>query len=184
MDAVAERDVTFDGAVDAELAGVVAELAGIAIGGRPHQRHLRARGNGDAAHLDVARGGAGELMDRPTPSEHLLDGVGEQRTVGSQRGELVAMIEQREQAVADQVGGGLGARDEQHEAEPEDLGVGEALAVDLGREQLGDEVVGRLSTAGFDDLGGEARQRCGGVAPRRWCRADRVVGATSCRPSP
>ena len=49
-------------------------------------------------------------------------------------GALAREALQREQAVAEQLRRGLVARDDQQEAEPDDLFVVEALAVDLGRD--------------------------------------------------
>jgi len=50
------------------------------------------------------------------------------------------VLQQREQAVADQVHGGLVARDEEQDAGGEELALGEPVALLLGRDERGQQV--------------------------------------------
>ena len=51
------------------------------------------------------------------------------------------MREEREQKIAERPVGGLDAGREQHDQEGEDVVVGEPLPVDLGLDELADEIV-------------------------------------------
>ena len=58
---------------------------------------------------------------------------------------LIGVLEERVHAVGDRVAGGLVAGDRQQQEEEVEVHVGQRLAVDLGAEQRGDDVVTRLA---------------------------------------
>ena len=89
MDAVPERDVVVDRAVDVEAVGVRV-LAFVAPGRTGEQQHLRVRGHDLAVQLDVTRRPPTLDRRRRFEPQQLLDGVGDQRGVGCELGPLVA----------------------------------------------------------------------------------------------
>ena len=63
------------------------------------------------------------------------------------------MLEERDEAVGDQVAGGLVSGDREQEEEEVDLEPGETLAVDLGLTQHADQVVARVGPLLLGELG-------------------------------
>ena len=61
------------------------------------------------------------------------------------------MRQQGDERVAHHAVRGLGARGQQEPQEPVDLLVGELMPVDLGVDEVADEVVARVVTAVLDD---------------------------------
>ena len=88
--------------------------------------------------------------------QQLLDGAGEQVRVLAQRGELVGVVEQGDDAVADQAAGGVVAGDDELEQRRQRLGLGRLAAVD-GVDEDGDEVARRVRRG----VGDEVPQRAG-----------------------
>ena len=85
-------------------------------------------------------------LRRAFVAQDLLDRVGDPRRVGRDLGALGREALQREQAVGEQLRGGLVARDDQQEQEPDHLVVAQALAAgDRAAAQRGREVVGRVA---------------------------------------
>lgn len=106
VDAAAERDVPDVGAGDVQFAGLP-ELCGVMVGGPNKRSHPRARLHGRASHLRVLQGNPPVHLHRRIVAQKLLDGrTGEFRAI-AQECELLRVIEQRPDPVADQVGGGL-----------------------------------------------------------------------------
>ena len=98
--------------------------------------------------LDVAGQRARHQLCRALVAEDLLDRIGDAVRVGEHLRPLLREALQREQTVAEQLRRGLVARDDQEEEEADDLLVGEVLAVALGRDQRGGEIVGAGIAAG------------------------------------
>ena len=116
--------------------------------------------------LDGARRRAREPLHRRAPPQHLLDCARDECKVVEEERPLVGELREREHAVADEVRRRLGARHDEEEAEPEDLVVGELLAVDLRGDERGHEVVGGCGPSGGDDLAEVPDDRAGRGAPR------------------
>ena len=81
------------------------------------------------------------------------------------------MVEQQLDPRRQQVAGGVAAGVDEQEEEPLQLAVGEALAVDLGLDEPGGDVVagfgalaGRGLAAAYDSISSVAAPRCSGVA--------------------
>ena len=90
--------------------------------------------------------------------------------VVAQRRVLLGVLHERPHAPRGGVAGGLVARDRQQQHEHVELELGELLAVDLGVDELGDDVVARIAAA----LLGEVV----GVRVQRGRRLVRAFGAT------
>ena len=144
--AVAEREVTRDRSPDVEALGV-RELAVVEVCGTPDEHDPRPGGDRDPVQLDLPHRGARQHLRRRLDAQHLLDGRGEQRRVGDERGALVGMAGEQLGAVPDQARRGVVAGDEEQEREPEELLVGQVLAVGLGGDQRAHEVVARRDPA-------------------------------------
>ena len=97
----------------------------------------------------TARPGGDE--QRRLPADRLLHRLLHQRAVGAQGVELVGVREQAEEEVARGPVGGLGAGGEQEPEEREDLLVVEDLAVELGGDEVADDVVAGIGAALVDD---------------------------------
>ena len=98
-------------------------------------------------------------------AQPLLNGLGQQRAVGTNGLQLVGVGEQQVQQVARRAVGGLGPGRQEEPEEGVDGLVGELLAVDLGRDQVADDVLGRLGPPLGHDSGEVLPQRLGGGQP-------------------
>ena len=106
----------------------------------------------DAAELDrLGRHPERRVRDRRGEAHELLDGVGDAAGIVAQDAPLVRMVEQRDDAVADQARRGVVAGDDQLEEARQQLLLGQAVAVGTG-EQDGDEVVAGPAALGLDQL--------------------------------
>jgi hypothetical protein len=94
------------------------------------------------------------ICDEFVEAHDLFHGVGDLRGVRAQPRALVGWARELHDRVAEHLRRRLVAGDDEEEAEPDDLGIGQALAVDLGLDQGGDEVVlgARAACAGGRDL--------------------------------
>ena len=146
-------------ALDLEAVGIlVARL--VAVGGDVPHDDLLALLDLLAVQLDVARGRAAEMREGREHAQRLLDGARDQRTVVEQLLHLLAVFHQRAHAAAvSRLRAVVAGGDEQEEAH-HDLVLLELLAVDLGVDEHGREVVGRALApfgdhrlAAFEDLG-------------------------------
>ena len=150
VDAEPEADVTLDVTVDVEVLGI-GEGPLVVVGGAGDQDHPRVGGDGDAVQGDVLLDPAALVVRRRVPAEHLLDRVRDERRVGHQLGPLVGVPVERDDAVGDQLGGGLVAGDGELEQSVRDLLVGErdlvAVVVGHGRgEQQRRDVVAEVAS--------------------------------------
>jgi hypothetical protein len=90
-------------------------------------------------------------------AEGLLDGGGEERRVVEHEGELVGVLHELLNGVADEVGGGLVPGHQEEEQHLEQLGRAELRTIGVrGGHQPADEVAARFGAALLDD-GGEIR---------------------------
>ena len=76
--------------------------------------------------------------------------VRQQCRLGDQALQRARCFGEAQHRIADQVGGGLVARDQQQGAEAQQLGDTQLLAVDLGREQQADQILARPAPALLD----------------------------------
>ena len=105
-----------------------------------------------AAELDVGGRGAAEVVDRRRPAQDLVGRQRHQLGVVAQALELVGVLDQREQALGDRVARGLVAGDGEQQEVDVVLVLGQRAAVDLGLDQLGDDVVARALAALVGEL--------------------------------
>lgn len=163
MDAVAEGDVSRCGAVQVEAVGV-GETAGVAVGGAEREQHGLARGHGDARDRDVLHREAADGEGRGTVvALELLDGGGESGGVVAQGGELLRVVEEGEDGVADEVDGVLVPGDEDEEGERHQLVLAQPVALVPHRDQVGEEVVGGVLPLVGEEPGEEAEHGDDGV---------------------
>ena len=113
-------DVPFDVAVDVEVLGV-GERPLVVVGRAGDEDHPRVGGDGDAVQGDVLLDPAALVVRRRVPAQHLLDRVRDERRVGDQLGALVGVPVERDDAVGDELGGGLVPGDGQLEQAVRDL---------------------------------------------------------------
>ena len=92
-----------------------------------------------AAEFGVDDSGALECRDRRCPADDLVGGGG--RTFPLVELPLIRVVEEGDHPVSDRVAGGLAAGDGQHQHEEGELVIGELLAVDVGVDQGGDDIV-------------------------------------------
>ena len=140
-----ERDVIVGPAVNVEAEGIN-ELALVEVRRAEPLQHLVALADGLPVHLHILRGGAAEVHRDRRPAQHLLHGTIDNGGVTvdarlPQLLELLGVFSQRLQTSRHRVTRGvIAGADHQHE-EVFELQVGEALAVDGGRQQRRDEVL-------------------------------------------
>ena len=120
--------------------GVVV-LALVSVGRPDQERHVGALLDGHARQLGGTHGPAQDHGHRRLPAHGLLEGLGVEGAVGVERLELRPVAEQCEQQAARGAVGGLHPRRQQEAQEGVDLLVAQPLAVDLGPDQIADEVV-------------------------------------------
>ena len=118
-----------------------AKRSGSRFGRGEEGDHSLARLDEHVAHLRGLRGGAPGEVHRAVVAEDLFDRAGRQRRVLDEPVPLVALAQQGDGAVADQVGGGLVAGHEEEHDGGSQLLLGELVALLLGGEQRGEEVV-------------------------------------------
>ena len=139
----AEADVGVGRAAHVERVRV-GEVRRVAVGGAVEQHHLVARPHRLAAEHGVDRERAAHEDHRRGPADDLLDGRRRDAVeVGEPDLPLLGVLGEQVQALADGVAGGLVARHDEQDEEARQLVGGEPLAVDLGVDQRGREVVGR-----------------------------------------
>ena len=115
----------------------------VPVGRGVEQDQLLALLDGGAAQLDVAGGGAGHVLDRRDPAQHLLDRAGHEASgSAARRASWSGLGQQFLHAAADDVAGGLVAPDEDEQRLVDERVVVERVAVDLGVAEHADQVVG------------------------------------------
>src|SRR5450631_744868 len=142
--AEAEREMRVRAAIDSELERVVEHLL-VAVRRREVQRNLLARVDRGPPHLAILGGGAREVADRADPAQDLLHRIREQLRTFSQLLPLAAVLGEGEQASADGVARGLVARLDEELAVRDELLCVQPGTVDLGLDQLADQVVARVA---------------------------------------
>lgn len=90
------------------------------------------------------------VCDGAVVAKHFLDGVFNQRGPVSELCHLVRMGQQGVETVADQVGGGDVARDEQQSAHGLDFGGCETVICFLRTDQIGDQIMAGVFATNFD----------------------------------
>ena len=156
VDAVAEGQVTAGLAVDVQGVGVLEALR-VAVGGQQRDDDGRSLADRLAAELDVLRGVAVEDVGDGQVAHELLDGVGHQVRVGAQLGQLLGVLQEREGAQCQHVGGGLVAGEQQQEGDADQLLDGEVVVAG----QVGQDVVagvGALARDQFGEVRGQSRR--------------------------
>ena len=86
-------------------------------------------------------------MDGAVVAQAFLNGGGDQGRILLQFSQLVGVSQQRQQAVADQAGGGLVAGLQQKGADAEQLGLAEPVPPGLDRDQIADQIGPRVPPA-------------------------------------
>ena len=144
--AAAERDVRVRVAGDVEHERVVPHLL-VAVGRDVPDDDPVARLDLPAADLGVDGRGAAEVQHRRRPAQDLLDRVVDagRRGRSCRSSNCSGLREERVHAVRGRVAGGLVARDREQQHEHVELELAELLALDLGVEELGDDVVARVA---------------------------------------
>ena len=148
--AAAERDVWVDPAADVEGHRVLEDLF-VAVPGRVPHDDLLAGLHLLAAHLEVFRRSAAEVVHRRDVPKHLLDHRFEELRVAFQPLGLVGVLAQRAHPACDEVPGGLVAGDHQHDEEDRYFEVTEPVTVDLGVRDRGYQVFAGLVSPEFSE---------------------------------
>ncbi len=153
--AAAELEVVGDvGAVDHHRVGGVAPAARVPVGGgQAHVEHGARRDLGVLEHHRL-RGDPSHELVGTVVAEQFGHRSPQEGWFVAQASELVGVAEQGEHAVAHQAGGGFVAGHVQGDELGHQLVVGQALAVDLGGDQVGEQVTGG-GLAAKGDLGVE-----------------------------
>ena len=158
---VGERDVGQGGPEDVERLGVLP--TGLVVVGRADVGRDALPGTeGDAADLDLAGRRPVDGEQRRLAAQALLNGLGQQRAVVAHRLELLGMREEQVEQVARRAVGRLGPGRQQQAEEGVDGLVRELLAVHLGRDQVADDVLGRVGPPVGHHAGEVVAQRLGG----------------------
>ena len=145
----AEGEMGQGRALEVPLLGlVVAGLVAVGRAGGAHERHPL--GDRHPVDLDGTGGLPVDHGHRRLPAQGLLHHGVDQAAVGGDPGQNRRMGEQGQQATAHDPERGLGPGREQQPQEPVDVFVAQSFAVDLGRHDVGDQVVGGLGLALFD----------------------------------
>ena len=139
VDAEAEGGVPVDLAVDQHLVGPV-ELRGVAVGGREREQDPVLGLHVDAAEVHVFLHQPGH-RDRGVGPEELLHGGRQRVGRGEQALAVGRMAGQVPQRGADRAPGGVDAGDQQQHDRADDVVWAELLAVQLGVDEVGREVI-------------------------------------------
>ena len=168
-----ERQVRVGAAVDVEALGVVEDVL-VAVGRRVVHRDLVAGLDLDASHFGVGGGGSPEVVQRVGPPQDLLDRALDQGGVGSQLGQLVRVLEERQQPRRQHRLGGVEAGGDELDEERPEVDLAHHLPTELGAEDQRREVfAGRLLAPSGGELDGVHRHledgvgRVGGVVAAR-----------------
>jgi hypothetical protein len=163
VDAAAEGQVRAGAlAAEVEVGGGGAPVLLVAVG-RAEQREDQLAGRHRLARqLHLAGHDAARELHRAVVAQQLVHRGGVERRVGGQALELVAVAQQRQRAVADEVDRGLVAGQVEQQHLVQQLVTREPVAVLLRRDQGGQHVVGRVGPLPVDgglDVGGHALAR-------------------------
>ena len=130
-------------AADVESPGVGAVAALVAVGRAVQHHHLLSGRDRGALDRHLACGGAGQRLHAGLEPQALGERARDEVGVGGEHRTLVRVPVEQCRRVGDQVAGGVVAAGDDHEAESQDVPVGEGLALDLGPGQCRDEVIAR-----------------------------------------
>jgi hypothetical protein len=97
--------------------------------------------HGTAGDLGVGDRSTDDAHDRRLPAEHLLDRGRDELGILDDLAAVVGVLGQVGEHAVEGGGDGVEAGDEEQEADVEDLVAGQAHAVDLGGEELAEQVV-------------------------------------------
>ncbi len=152
--ATAETDVVVGATLDVELPRVI-KGPGIAIGGDMPHHHLVTSGDLHVADGEIAHRLTTEVHHGRSPAHYFVDGCAHVAVgVGSELGPLVGEVEEGEHPPGDGVAGGLVAGHAQDQKEHVELEFGELLAVYVGGQQSGHDVVcGAAAALGLQGVG-------------------------------
>ncbi len=153
MDAAAERQVAARAlAAEVEVGRGRAPLALVAVRRAEQREDQLAGADLLAGDLDVGGGDAARHLHGAVVAQQLVHGVGVERRVGDEPLELVAVAQQGERAVADEVHGRLVAGQVQQHDLVAQLDGGQAVAVLLGGDHAAEQVVGRVAPLPLDGV--------------------------------
>ena len=143
VDAAAEgQDGRRRVAADVEAVGVVVD-GRIAVGGKGIDEHHRSGREGDAGEFGVFGDDAQRAAGDRGVAHGLLDGAGRQLGVFGQQRPLVGMVDEDVDGCGELVAGGVGAREQQSGGEHAQFVGVEAVAVVLGPDEVGEQIVGQ-----------------------------------------
>ena len=187
VDAVAERELLADRPVDVETVAVgIAPV--VTVGGPDEEQHGAACGHRPPVELHVARDVSADVRRGRLEAEDLLDRVGDEREIVDELATLVRVVGQDLARPPDQTRRRLVAGTGDHVQVREELGArqparGPGLVLELGVQQLGHEVVGRVIGPPVDVLGEQLAAREIPGEPLRLARlgAQRRVGVLADR---
>ena len=164
VDAAPEREVRTCVPGDIEAFGVV-EGRGITVGGADENDDVVAPAQAESVHLAVLDHAPERRLRRRVVAQQLLDRRGDEPGLFAQPLELGAVAKQGEEAVADEVGGGLVAGDDQQAQHVQHLALGEPFAFVLGLDECAQDVVAGVGAPLLDDRAevGVERLRGGGA---------------------
>ena len=111
------------------------ETLGIAVGGADRGDHQRVPGDGLSSQLYFTLRDPGGTLHRAVVAQQLLDRARQQRWIFAQSIQLIRMLEQGEEPVADQVHRGLVPGDENQHAGREQLVLAQLVALLLRGDQ-------------------------------------------------
>ena len=138
--AAAEGQVPVGGAADVECVWRL-ELGLIPVSRHIPEHHLVAGLDARAAQLGAGRRGAPHEVGRAGPPQHLLGRRVQQAGVGAQPVPLLRVLAERQDALGDGDPGGLVPGDDHDREEVVEVGLAELVAVHLGPQQRGQQVV-------------------------------------------
>ena len=149
-------DPESEGDVPVLLAGHVetiriGEMLGIPVGRADDGDDHGVLGDPLAPHLDLRRRPAPRALHGTVEAQELLDARLDQRRIGLEHPELVRVLEEGEEPVADQVDRGLVPGDEEEHAGGDQLTLAELVALFLGRDEAGEQIRLRILPARGDE---------------------------------
>src|SRR5271156_1636142 len=141
VDSAAECEMAGPIALDVELLRV-RKYCGIAVGGSECDRHDDVRKDSVPADFGFAPHPAIQNLNRAFITQRLFDSAFDQRAIFAEAAPQIGLRRKEVQQVADEVGGGLVARDQKQDAEAQQFRFCEPLAVDFRLDQRGYQILG------------------------------------------
>ncbi|CAB4322824.1 unannotated protein [freshwater metagenome] len=150
MDAETECRMPVDLAINEHLIGIVEELR-VAVRGREAEQDPVVLLHRATFELEVFLDQPGH-GDRGVGPQELLDGRGDELRVSDEAGEILRVVGEMPQRGSDGGPGGVDAGHDEQDDGAEDMLVEQLVAGDLGIEQVGDQVIGRVLAMVLDEL--------------------------------